>query len=89
MRVCPTCGAEWPETFSERLKKLRKDRGWTQDELARLVSTNNTAISAMELGNRDPRLSEIIKLAAALDCTPMDLLPGKAHWENGGSDDAS
>ena len=45
--------------------RLRK--GVTQEDLARALGTTQSAISRMESGVFDPRLSSLRKLAAALD----------------------
>ena len=40
--------------FSEQLKKLRKERGLTQEQLASLLKISKSAISMYENGNRTP-----------------------------------
>ncbi|WP_242440559.1 helix-turn-helix domain-containing protein [Streptomyces sp. CB02923] len=40
--------------FGERLRKLRDERGWTQDELAERMGYSATHISAVETGRRPP-----------------------------------
>ncbi|THA32478.1 XRE family transcriptional regulator [Streptomyces sp. A1277] len=42
--------------FGERLRRLRDERGWTQDELADLMGYSATHISAVETGRRPPTL---------------------------------
>ncbi|MFD5780866.1 helix-turn-helix domain-containing protein [Streptomyces sp. NPDC126933] len=40
--------------FGERLRTLRDERGWTQDELAERMGYSGTHISAVETGRRSP-----------------------------------
>lgn len=37
-------------TFGEKLQKLRKERGWTQEQLAAQISISRQALSKWELG---------------------------------------
>ena len=52
--------------FGERLRELRKQKGFTQKQLASLVGVQNSVISFYELGERMPSPEIIIKLASAL-----------------------
>ncbi|MFE3016906.1 helix-turn-helix domain-containing protein [Streptomyces sp. NPDC059256] len=40
--------------FGQRLRTLRDERGWTQDELAERIGCSGTHISAVETGRRSP-----------------------------------
>ncbi|MEU7635538.1 helix-turn-helix transcriptional regulator [Streptomyces sp. NPDC039016] len=40
--------------FGERLRRMRDERGWTQDELAERMGYSGTHISAVETGRRPP-----------------------------------
>ena len=59
-----------PETikseFGRRLRKLREDRGWTQEELADRAGMHFTYIGQIERGVRNPSLVNLYKLAKAL-----------------------
>ena len=46
-----------------RLKKLRRDRGISQLKLAMDINTNQNTISRYETGEREPGISDLIKLA--------------------------
>jgi len=37
-------------TFGEKLQKLRKVKGWTQEELAQKITVSRQALSKWELG---------------------------------------
>lgn len=45
---------------------LRLQKGWSQVELAKRASTSQSYIARLELGNVDPQLSTVIKIARAL-----------------------
>lgn len=61
--------------FGERLRKLRKQRGWTQDELAELAGTSKQVISRYETGNRTPKITVAREFAAVLQ-VPLEYLVG-------------
>lgn len=48
---------------------LRLQKGWSQAELAKRASTSQSYIARLELGNVDPQVSTVIKLARALGVT--------------------
>ena len=45
---------------------LRLQKGWSQAELAKRASTSQSYIARLELGNVDPQVSTVTKLARAL-----------------------
>lgn len=47
----------------ERLKELRKEKGLSQMELAKLTGLSQSSIGCWELGRTEPTASELIKLA--------------------------
>ena len=58
----------------ENLKKIRKAKGLTQKELAKLSDLSEAQISLIESGKRFPSYEALLKLAEALDCESADLL---------------
>jgi transcriptional regulator with XRE-family HTH domain len=62
--------------FGERIRKLRKDRGLSQDGFADLCGFDRTYISGIERGRRNPSLLTIEALAKALSVTVAELLDG-------------
>ena len=46
-----------------RLKEIRKSKGISQLKLAMDLSTNQNTISRYETGEREPGISELIKIA--------------------------
>jgi transcriptional regulator with XRE-family HTH domain len=60
--------------FGENLKKQRVEAGLSQEALGRSCRLHRTEISLLERGERDPRLSTIVRLARCLDVPPATLL---------------
>ncbi|MFF8818061.1 helix-turn-helix domain-containing protein [Leucobacter sp. NPDC015123] len=61
--------------FGEHLRELRKSRGWSsQEAFAHHVGLDRTYISGLERARRNPTLDIIVKLAAALEVSPSELL---------------
>lgn len=62
-------------SFGENLRRLRRDKGWSQLELATKARIKTSHISTMETSDAgDPKLSTIYKLLNALGCSPNTLL---------------
>jgi predicted transcriptional regulator/transcriptional regulator with XRE-family HTH domain len=61
-------------TFGQRLKHLRRTRGLTLAELGELVGRTPSVLSLIENGRREPRLSLVEQLAAALSVPVPELL---------------
>ncbi len=52
-----------------RLKRLREDRGLTQERLAQRSGVSHGYLARLEIGMHDPSLSTLTKLAKALKTT--------------------
>jgi DNA-binding Xre family transcriptional regulator len=52
----------------------RLARGWSQKELAARVGTSQSYVARLELGEIDPQVSTLRRLAAALELQPSELL---------------
>lgn len=64
--------------FGERLKKIRTERGLTQEKLATMVSMSTSEIQRSERRGYRPRLANAKKIALALDVELKELL-GNEH----------
>ena len=62
------------ETPGERLARLRKERGWTQVELAERVGITQTLLSDYERGRLRLNAEMIVRFANALETTTDELL---------------
>ena len=61
--------------FGERLRKIRKRKGLSQEKLAELAGLHRTYVSSIERGERNISLENIKRLAQALDAKLRDLMP--------------
>ena len=61
-------------SFAENLKKLRKEKGWTQDDLAKKVRMHTKHISKYEMGLVKPTSDAIVRIANALETSSDYLL---------------
>ena len=60
--------------FAANLRDARVRAGVSQERLGSLARLHRTEVSLLERGERDPRLSTIVRLSRALGCTPSSLL---------------
>lgn len=71
--------------IGHRLRQARLARGLNLHQLARLTGISAPALSLIETGKRDPRLTTLGKIAAALRLPLTDLLespPGAARLKH-------
>lgn len=61
--------------LGKRIAKARRDKGYTQEELAEKIGVSLTWIGYIETAKRRPNLKMIYKLAKALDVNAGELLP--------------
>ena len=55
--------------MKNRLRVLRAERGWSQEELGLRTGVSRQAINAVETGRFDPSLPLAMKLAKVFDTT--------------------
>jgi transcriptional regulator with XRE-family HTH domain len=60
----------------KRVRNLRTDRGWSQEELADRSGVNRSYMSRVELGKSDVSLSVLHKIARTLGLSLAELLTG-------------
>jgi transcriptional regulator with XRE-family HTH domain len=60
--------------FGERIRTLRRQAGWSQEELAAACGLHRTYVGAVERGERNVSLVNIVRLARALRSKPADLM---------------
>lgn len=61
-------------SFGKRLKRLRKEQNFSQEEFALVANIHRTYISGIERGERNPTLTMICRLAKALKVHPSELI---------------
>ena len=54
------------KALGRRMRALRDDRGWTQEELADAAELDRAYVAGMEVGLRNPSLRNLAKVARAL-----------------------
>lgn len=64
------------KAFGERLAKLRKSRGLSQEKLADRAGLHAVAITYIETGKRLPKLNTVYKLASGLGVSVEELFKG-------------
>ena len=60
--------------LGERIRTFRKQVGWSQEELAEACGLHRTYVGAVERGERNVSLINIVQFARALQVKPSDLL---------------
>jgi transcriptional regulator with XRE-family HTH domain len=62
--------------LGQRIRKLRKEKGWRQIDLAEHAGVHEVHISDVERGTREICLNNLIALAKALNVSASDLIRG-------------
>lgn len=62
--------------FGQNLRRVRRDRGLSQEALADLAGIHRTEVSLLERGGRDPEMGTMLKLAATLGVSLDELAAG-------------
>jgi transcriptional regulator with XRE-family HTH domain len=64
---------DWQRIIGANVRRLRKDRGLTQEDLAGAAELDVSYVRGIEAGRRNPSLMVMVALADALDAKPTDL----------------
>jgi transcriptional regulator with XRE-family HTH domain len=64
------------QRFADNLRKVRIEKGLSQEALADLAGLHRTYIGSVERGERNISIDNIERLAEALGCRVTDLLKG-------------
>lgn len=62
------------ELFTERLKEVRQEKGWTQKQLATAVNTTDDSVYSWEKGRSQPSIELLCKLCKVLEVSADYLL---------------
>jgi transcriptional regulator with XRE-family HTH domain len=62
--------------FGDALRRARKEKDLSQEQLALLCGLDRTYISGLERGTRNPTLKVVALVASTLGMTPSQLLQG-------------
>ena len=63
-----------PQAFGKALRRLRKSKGWSQEQLALESGHQRVFISWLENGKKQATVSIVFSLAEALDIAPSELI---------------
>jgi transcriptional regulator with XRE-family HTH domain len=75
--------------FGRVLRRLRRRKGYTQEELGFEAELRRTFVSVLELGQQQPSLTTILKLARVLDTRAgkiLDLVEQEIQEFSGGGE---
>lgn len=64
-------------TFSERMAKARKDKGFTQNDVAERLNVSFQAVSLWERGETTPEIDKLVEIASLYQVSLDWLLTGK------------
>jgi transcriptional regulator with XRE-family HTH domain len=62
------------QLLGKNVRRYRKDRGMTQEQLALEAEMERSCVSDLERGTRNPSVRALDRLAKALDVEPHQLL---------------
>jgi transcriptional regulator with XRE-family HTH domain len=65
---------DWPVLFGKNVRKYRRQRGLTQEQLAFEAEIDLTYVGGIERGKRNPSLSVMARIAEALSINLIKLL---------------
>jgi len=61
--------------MKSRLRVLRAERGWTQEQLSSAIGVSRQAINALETERHDPSLDLAYRISAAFDLPVEQVFP--------------
>ena len=67
---------EFSKTLGNNLKTLRKQCGFTAEELGALLGISEDEIRKYERGDRAPSIEKAIAVSVALNCSPQAIIEG-------------
>ena len=72
--VCDSPDMPTGDQFGSVLRRVRIERGLTQEQLAEVSGLHRTEISLLERSQRKPLLETVVALCRGLGLTPAELL---------------
>ena len=65
---------DWIALVGRNVRLRRQEMGLSQEKLAHDAEVTMRYLGAIERGQQNPSLGVLVRIATALDCTPVDLL---------------
>ena len=66
--------------FPNRLKEKRKNKGYTQEQMSKLLDIGQSAYAKWENGRTEPTLENLVKLSKILDTSTDELLGRQVNF---------
>ncbi|MCR4277934.1 MAG: helix-turn-helix transcriptional regulator [Candidatus Berkelbacteria bacterium] len=66
--------AEFLKNFGQRVSKVRREKGMTQEELAEAIDVHRTYVGFIEQGKRNPLIFNVYKIAEVTGVPASELL---------------
>jgi transcriptional regulator with XRE-family HTH domain len=67
---------DYKKAFGEAVRRIRKKRDFSQEDLAERAGIHRTYVGGVERGERNISLENIIAIADALECNISELFAG-------------
>jgi transcriptional regulator with XRE-family HTH domain len=64
--------------LANRIKELRREKAWSQEELAERASIQRSYLADLERGSRNPSVRTLVKIANAFRVSLKDLFEESA-----------
>lgn len=71
----PLTIADVHSKISENITRLRREKAFTQEQLAHEIRCSQAFINQIETGVKDCNIEQIYKIATVLDCSIYQILP--------------
>jgi transcriptional regulator with XRE-family HTH domain len=68
-------------TLGQRIKQLRAERGWSQEEFAEICGVHRTYMGHIERGEKNLSFGSMVRVANALGVSLSDLFKGLENGE--------
>ena len=65
--------------LAEKIVKLRKEQGWSQEDLAMRLGVSRQSVSKWETGEGYPEIEKLIQIVAVLNVSLDELFSDEIH----------
>ncbi len=62
------------QALGQRIRELRKQKGWSQQELAYRIGMEKSNLSVIENGKSNPQILTLVHIACILEVQPYELV---------------
>ncbi|MCM1162549.1 MAG: helix-turn-helix domain-containing protein [Roseburia sp.] len=67
--------------FHNKLMELRKEKGWSQEELGNRINVSRQTVSKWELGQTTPEMNKLIEISRLFQITVDELIGADSYYE--------